>query len=73
MSAGLIDLEVNPEYRRQGLATFLLGEAFRHLQCCGISLVEAQTMQNNEPAKGLYKKLGFQEIDQGVVFRKDES
>ena len=70
-AAGVVELLVDAAQRRQGLATFLLGEAFRHLQGCGISLVEVQTMQSNTAARNLYQKLGFQEIDQGAVYRKD--
>lgn len=70
-AAGLIELEVTEEFRRQGIATFLLGEAMRQLQAQGVSLVQAQTMQRNAPALALYQKLGFQLIDQGAVYRKD--
>ncbi len=67
----MIDIYVAPECRRQGLATFLLGEAFRQLQPEGFSQVETQTFVTNEMACGLLHKLGFQEFGQGVVLRKD--
>jgi GNAT superfamily N-acetyltransferase len=70
-AAGLIDLAVDPSRRRQGLATFLLGEALQNFARQGIMLVEVQTMQHNAAAVALYRKLGFQQIDQGTVFRKD--
>ena len=70
-AVGLIDLEVCDAERRQGLATFLLSEAFRHFQTQGMTLVEAQTMQHNTAALGLYQKLGFEAIDHGAVFRKE--
>ncbi|HEX3871105.1 MAG TPA: GNAT family N-acetyltransferase [Pirellulales bacterium] len=72
-AAGLTDLEVNTEHRRGGLATYLLGESFRHCSIQGASLVEVQTMLSNTAARQLYTKLGFKEVDQGAVFRKDES
>jgi ribosomal protein S18 acetylase RimI-like enzyme len=28
-------------------------------------------MQNNSAAVNLYRRLGFQEVDQGIVFRKE--
>ena len=71
-AAGLIELEVDPARRRHGLATCLLAESFRQIQLQGFSLVEAQVMQSNEPAIGLYNKLGFKEVDQGSVLRKQE-
>jgi GNAT superfamily N-acetyltransferase len=70
-AAGLIDLEVDAARRRQGLATYLLGEAFQNCSRQGIMLVEVQTMARNAAAIALYRKLGFRQADQGVVFRKD--
>lgn len=70
-AAGLVDLETADEHRRQGLATFLLSEVFRHLQAEGVSLVEVQTMEHNAAALRLYEKLGFRLVDQGAVLRKE--
>ena len=70
-SVGLIELEVAPGYRRQGLTTFLLTETFHQLARQGIARVEVQTMAHNQPAVGLYRKLGFKQVEQGVVFRKE--
>jgi ribosomal protein S18 acetylase RimI-like enzyme len=69
-TAGLVDLHVATARRRQGLATFLLSEAFAKLANRGVLRVEAQTMQTNEAALALYKNLGFEKVDEGVVFRK---
>ena len=71
-TAGMFDLHVTPEARRQGLATYLLGEAFTRLRNRGIVLVEAQTMRGNTPALAMYQKLGFETVDHGYVFRKGE-
>jgi ribosomal protein S18 acetylase RimI-like enzyme len=64
-------LEIDESERRQGLATFLLGEGLRQSHRHGATLVEAQAMQHNTAALSLYRKLGFEEVDQGVVFRKE--
>ena len=69
-AAGLYDLEVAPDRRRCGLATFLVCDALRRLSAQGIALVEAQTMIGNATALALYRKLGFCEIEQGIVLRK---
>ena len=69
-SAGLCDLRVPPELQRGGLATYLNTEAIKFLKTSGMGLVEAQTMQQNSAALGLYEKLGFEQVDQGVVLRK---
>jgi ribosomal protein S18 acetylase RimI-like enzyme len=68
----LIDLVVAEAYRRRGLAVFLLSEAFRQFARQGITTIEAQAMQHNVAALGMYRKLNFQQIDQGSVFRKGE-
>jgi hypothetical protein len=70
-TAGMFDLEVNRQRRRDGLATYLLSEAFERLRARGIRLVEAQTMQNNTPALSLYRKLGFTQVDEGIIYRKE--
>jgi ribosomal protein S18 acetylase RimI-like enzyme len=72
-TAGMFDLKVSNDRRRQGLATFLLGEAFERLRSRGIVRVEAQTMHHNSPAIALYEKLGFVRVDEGVIYRKEQS
>ncbi len=37
----------------------------------GVATIEAQTMGTNAAAWSFYSKLGFTEIDHGVVLRKD--
>lgn len=70
-TAGLVDLHVSASCRRQGLASFLLGEAFERLRDRGVLRVETQTMRHNAPALALYQKLGFLPVDEGIVYRKD--
>jgi GNAT superfamily N-acetyltransferase len=70
-AAGLIELGVQESLRRRGLATFLLSEALRQCAGQGIMVVEAQAMRNNTAALGMYRKLGFQKVGQGSVFRKE--
>lgn len=69
-AVGVLDLYVEPAQRRQGVATFLLGEAFRALAAQGILDVEAHAAEDNPAGLGLLRKLGFQEVGQGTVFRK---
>jgi ribosomal protein S18 acetylase RimI-like enzyme len=70
-ASGLIDVHVDPSALHQGLATFLISEAIKELQQQGVAVVEAQTMQRNTAATGLYQKLGFSKIDSGAVYRKE--
>ena len=70
-TTGLYDVHVDPVQRRKGLAMFLLGEAFKQLHTAGVSRIEAQAMQQNNTAIALLNRLGFQQVDEGVVFRKE--
>ena len=72
-TAGLFELAVDPEWRRQGCASYLLGEAFRLLRRRGVATIEAQCMSTNEQALAFYQSLGFSEVDRGYVFRKGSS
>lgn len=69
-AAGLIDLSVQPDQQGQGLATYLISEAFRQLINEGTTLVEAQALASNAAALATYQKLGFTEVDRGSIFRK---
>ena len=68
---GLIDVQVAAEQRKKGFASYLIGEALRQLQEQAVALVEVQTMQGNSAAVKMYRKLGFEHVDSGAVFRKD--
>ncbi len=70
-ASGMIDLEVCSTQRRHGIATYLVGETLRQLKDQSFTLVEAQTMETNASAIALYRKLGFEKVDSGGVFRKD--
>ncbi len=70
-NVGLMELWIEPEHRRKGLVTFLLSEIFHQLVRQGVAAVDVQTMRDNRAGVAFYRKLGFEEIDQGVVFRKD--
>lgn len=70
-AVGLIQLHVEEPFRRQGLAAFLCGEALKRSATQGIARVEVQAMQLNTAALSLYTKLGFREVDQGCVYRRE--
>jgi len=69
-AAGLVSLEVDARDRRTGLATFLIGEALRQLAAQGISVIEAQVDSENIPALRFFAKLGFEQVDVAVSYRK---
>jgi len=67
---GLLSLSVDESYRRRGLAVFLLSEAFRQFLRQGIAHVEVQTLETDHISRKTFQKLGFQQIEQGSVWRK---
>jgi ribosomal protein S18 acetylase RimI-like enzyme len=71
-AAGLIGFSVDPSCRRRGLAMFLLSEALRQFLRQGILHVEVQARQTNVVALEMLRKLGFDEIEQGGVWKKSE-
>jgi ribosomal protein S18 acetylase RimI-like enzyme len=70
-AVGLIGLSVAQEYRRHGLAVFLLSEALRQFLRQGIVHVEVQARQSDVVVLKILQKLGFRPVDQGGVWRKE--
>ncbi len=69
-AVGLVDVSVANKERRQSVATYLLGEAFKNLQGRGVTLIETQAREDDAASQGLFAKLGFQAVDQATVFEK---
>jgi RimJ/RimL family protein N-acetyltransferase len=67
---GAYNLNVPPEFRRSGIATFLLGDALKSLMQEGIELVEAQTRESDSAACGVFEKVGFEKKYHGVLLSK---
>jgi GNAT superfamily N-acetyltransferase len=71
-AVGVMDLEVAPEMRRQGVGKFLLAQILRHLHEQFFSLVEVQALDTNTPAVNLIGGLGFTQADVGRCFRLND-
>lgn len=69
-AAGLMEVAIEGERRRQGLAHYLVAEALHDLEQEGVTLVETHTSQSNTPAMKLFEKLGFETAEFGTLFRK---
>jgi ribosomal protein S18 acetylase RimI-like enzyme len=59
---GLYDLSVEPNYRRGGIATYLIGESLKALMQRGIGQVEVQVRKSDSASLALFQKLGFQQF-----------
>jgi ribosomal protein S18 acetylase RimI-like enzyme len=70
-AVGIVDLEVTGDRRRRGLATNLLGEAFRQLHAQGVSLAEVHVPEENAAARAVFAHLGFVQVDTSTLYVKD--
>lgn len=69
-AAGLFDIQVRDDLRRQGLAKLLLGQVIRLLQDQFFGLLELQVPEERPEAIGLCQTVGFEQVDTGVSYRK---
>jgi ribosomal protein S18 acetylase RimI-like enzyme len=68
--AGVLDVQVRNDLRRQGLGKFLLAQLLRHLQEQYFAVAEVQVPDGEETAAKLFRSLGFVQVDLGVSYVK---
>ena len=68
--AGVLDVQVRNDLRRQGLGKFLLAQLLRHLQEQYFAVAEVQVPDEEETAARLFRSLGFVQVDVGVSYVK---
>ena len=61
-------LEVRKAHHGHGYATKLIKSAIEHLKAQGAKVIKLDTRVDNQPARNLYTKLGFQLIDESDGF-----
>ena len=59
----LIYLVVDPEMKRRGVGTFLVGNCENALLSAGYATLDLFVTETNEPAVNLYRKQGFKVVD----------
>src|SRR5207245_636588 len=69
-AVGIVQIEVCPELRRQGLAKFLLAQMLHYLQEQFFGVAEVQARADNQPAHELFRSLGFAQVDTGHSYKK---
>jgi len=67
----LTDLVVDPNYRRRGLARFLVVELIKYARLQYIDRLCVQTDSSNQPALALYRALGFEQVETSRLYRLD--
>lgn len=60
--ADMMNLAVAPDYRRKGVGAALVEELIRQLKANQVTCLTLEVRVSNEPAIGLYEKLGFAEV-----------
>lgn len=55
----ILTLAVRPEFRRQGIASTLVGEVIRSLREAGCRFVFLEVRSSNEAARRMYEKFNF--------------
>lgn len=64
-SAGIYDVQVRPDLRRQGLAKLVLLDILHFLQEQFFGIAELQAPADDAAALGLAKSMGFEAVDTG--------
>jgi [ribosomal protein S18]-alanine N-acetyltransferase len=67
----LLSLAVTPEWRRQGLGAWLAELAFAMGARRGARVAFLEVRSGNDPARGLYASLGFEEAGRRVQYYKE--
>lgn len=68
--AGILEVQVRHDLRRQGLGKFVLAQLLRHLQEQYFAVAEVQVPEEDEAAARLFRSLGFVQVDEGVTYTK---
>lgn len=71
-SLGVVGFQTLPNYRRQGLGKFLLLHMLRHFMDQYFELAELQVAESNQHGLKFLQTLGFNIVDMGQVFKKDQ-
>lgn len=60
--ADMMNIAVAPEYRRQGIGERLIIELIQKLQENRVTCLTLEVRASNDPAIGLYEKMGFSQV-----------
>ena len=66
-------IAVDPMNQRKGLGKFLLSALIKRSKSLQTNHIHLEVKDNNEPAKALYKSMGFKKISHRSDFYKDGS
>jgi ribosomal protein S18 acetylase RimI-like enzyme len=70
LAAGILDVHVRPDVRRQGLGKLLINQLLRYIQENAFKMAEVQVQEANQGALNLFRDLGFEQVDVGRSYRR---
>ncbi len=70
---GLTKIYVDVPQDGEALPLFLIGESLRLMAAEGATLAEAHTSGPDDPLDAMLNRLGFREVEQAIMFRKDDA
>jgi ribosomal protein S18 acetylase RimI-like enzyme len=70
-AAGLLDVQVRADVRRQGLARFMLAQLLRYIHDQYFKLAQVHVPELNHAAVDLVRGLGFEQVDVGRTYRRE--
>lgn len=69
-AAGVMDIQVRNDLRRQGVGKYIVAQLLRYLQEQYFGVVEVQVNEESPDALKMFRSLGFAQVDVGIMYRK---
>ncbi len=69
-AAGIMDIQVHTDLRRQGVGKYLFAQLLRYLQEQYFGIAEVQVNDDCEAAIKMFRSLGFVQVDAGYMYHK---
>jgi len=69
-AAGIMDIQVRNDLRRQGVGKYLVAQLLRYLQEQYFGVAEVQVTDDSDAAIKMFRSLGFLQVDVGIMYRK---
>ncbi len=67
-AAGVMDIQVRNDLRRQGVGKYLIAQLLRYLQEQYFGVVEVQVNEESEAAIKMFRSMGFDQVDVGIMY-----
>ncbi len=69
-AAGIMDIQVRNDLRRQGVGKYLIAQLLRYLQEQYFGVAEVQASDEADAAIKMFRALGFAQVDTGYMYQK---